>query len=197
VALLPAPVDAHAELISTEPAAGARLDAAPAQVVLRFTESVDVSDDAIEVLSASGDPVDVGDPAHPNGERSSIAVGLPSLDDATYVVSWRVISSDSHPVSGVFTFGVGDAGAALSDADAQVLANEARAGAGSDRLVGVSYGVVRFAAFAGLVVLIGGAVFAAGWWPASGGDRRARRILAGAWWVALGATVASIPLQAA
>jgi copper transport protein len=130
LALLPPPVDAHAELISTEPAAGEQLDAAPAQVVLRFTESVDVSDDAIEVLSATGDPVDVGDPAHPNGERSSIAVGLPSLDDATYVVSWRVISSDSHPVSGAFTFGVGDAGAALSDADAQALANEARAGAG-------------------------------------------------------------------
>ncbi len=196
LALSPAPADAHAELISTEPASGEQLDAAPAQVVLRFSESVDAADDAVEVLSAGGDPIDVGDPGHPDGDRSSVAVDLPSLDDGTYVVSWRVISSDSHPVSGAFTFGVGDAGGALSEADAQALVDDALAGAGSDRLVGVSYGVVRFAAFAGLLVLIGGAVFVAALWPAGAEDPRARRILSAAWWVALGATVLSIPLQA-
>ncbi|HET6834706.1 MAG TPA: FixH family protein [Acidimicrobiales bacterium] len=196
LALRPAPADAHAELISTEPASGQQLDAAPEQVVLRFSESVDVADDAVEVLTAGGDRIDVGDPGHPDGEGSSVAVDLPSLEDGTYVVSWRVLSSDSHPVSGAFTFGVGDAAAGVSDADAQALVNDAQAGAGSDRVVGVTYGVVRFAAFAGLVVLIGGAVFVAALWPAGADDPRARRILAGAWWVALGATVLSIPLQA-
>jgi copper transport protein len=164
--------------------------------VLRFSESVDVSDDAVEVLTAGGDRIDVGDPGHLDGERSSVAVDLPDVDDGTYVVSWRVLSSDSHPVSGAFTFGVGDAAAALSDVDAQALVDDALAGAGSDRLVGVSYGIVRFAAFAGLVVLVGGAVFVAALWPPGAEDPRARRILAGAWWVALGATVLSIPLQA-
>lgn len=192
----PAPADAHAELISTEPASGEQLDVAPQQVVLRFSESVDVGDDAVEVLSAGGDQVDVGEPAHPNGERSSVAVDLPDLDDGTYVVSWRVVSSDSHPVSGAFTFGVGDAATALSDADAQALVDEARAGAGSDRVVGVTYGIVRFAAFVGLVVLVGGAVFVAALWPGGADDARARRILGGAWQVAVGATVLSIVLQA-
>jgi copper transport protein len=196
LALAPAPADAHAELVSTEPASGEQLDAAPERVVLRFTESVDVSDDAVEVLTADGDRIDIGDPGHPDGERSSVAVDLPGLDDGTYVVSWRVLSSDSHPVSGAFTFGVGDAAAALSDADAQALVDDALAGAGSDRLVGISYGIVRFAAFAGVVVLVGGAVFVAALWPAGVEAPRARRTLAGAWWVALGATVLSIPLQA-
>jgi copper transport protein len=196
LALGPARADAHAELISTEPASGEQLDAAPERVVLRFTESVDVSDDAIEVLTAGGDPVDVHDPGHPDGEGSAVAVDLPDLGDGTYVVSWRVISSDSHPVSGAFTFGVGDAAAALSDADAQALVDDAQAGAGSDRFVGVSYGVVRFAGFASLLVLVGGAVFVAALWPAGADDPRARRILAGAWWLALGATVLSVPLQA-
>ena len=195
LALGPAPADAHAELISTEPASDEQLDAAPERVVLRFSESVDVSDDAVEVLTAGGARVDVGDPGHLDGERSAVAVDLPDLDDGTYVVSWRVLSSDSHPVSGAFTFGVGDA-AVVSDADAQALVDDALAGAGSDRFVGVSYGVVRFAAFAALVVLIGGAVFVAALWPTGAEDPRARRILAGAWWVALGATVLSIPLQA-
>jgi copper transport protein len=192
----PAPADAHAELISTEPASGEQLDAAPDRVVLRFSESVDVAEDAVQVLTAGGDRVDAGDPGHPDGERSSVAVDLPALDDGTYVVSWRVLSSDSHPVSGAFTFGVGDAAASLSDADAQALVDQARAGAGSDRVVGVGYGIVRFAAFAGLVVLVGGAVFLAALWPAGADEPLARRILGGAWWVALGATVLSIPLQA-
>jgi copper transport protein len=192
----PAPADAHAELISTEPASGEQLDAAPDRVVLRFSESVDVAEDAVQVLTAGGDRVDAGDPGHPDGEGSSVAVDLPALDDGTYVVSWRVLSSDSHPVSGAFTFGVGDAAASLSDADAQALVDQARAGAGSDRVVGVGYGIVRFAAFAGLVVLVGGAVFLAALWPAGADEPLARRILGGAWWVALGATVLSIPLQA-
>jgi copper transport protein len=196
LAVAPAPADAHAELVSTEPASGEQLDAAPERVVLRFTESVDASDDAVEVLTADGARIDIGDPGHPDGERSSVAVDLPGLDDGTYVVSWRVLSSDSHPVSGAFTFGVGDAAAALSDADAQALVDDALAGAGSDRLVGISYGIVRFAAFAGLVVLVGGAVFVAALWPAGVEAPRARRTLAGAWLAALGATVLSIPLQA-
>jgi copper transport protein len=196
LALGPAPADAHAELISTEPASGEQLDEAPSQVVLRFSESVDVADDAVEVLTAGGDRVDAGDPGHPNGEGSSVAVDLPSLDDGTYVVSWRVLSADSHPVSGAFTFGVGDAAASLSDADAQVLVDDARAGAGSDRVVGVTYGIVRFAAFAALVVLVGGVIFVAALWPAGADDARARRTLGGAWWMALGATLLSIPLQA-
>jgi copper transport protein len=196
LALGPAPADAHAELISTEPASGEQLDEAPRQVALRFSESVDAADDAIEVLTAGGVRIDVGDPGHPNGEGSSVVVDLPELDDGTYVVSWRVISSDSHPVSGAFTFGVGDAAAALSDADAQALVDDARAGAGSDRVVGVTYGVVRFAAFAGLLVLVGGAIFVAALWPAGAGEPRARWILGGAWWAAVGATVLSIPLQA-
>jgi copper transport protein len=197
LALGPAPADAHAELISTEPASGERLDVTPERVVLRFTESVDVADDAVEVLTAGGDRVDAGDPGHPGGDGSTVAVDLPDLEDDTYVVSWRVLSSDSHPVSGAFTFGVGDAAASLSDADAQALLDDAQAGAGSDRSVGVAYGVVRFAAFAGLLMLVGGAVFVAALWPAGAEDGRARRILAGAWWVTLGATVLSIPLQAA
>lgn len=196
LASVPAPADAHAELISTEPAAGDQLDAAPDRVVLRFSESVDVADDGVEVLTAGGDRVDVGEPGHPDGEGSSVAVDLPGLDDGTYVVSWRVLSSDSHPVSGAFTFGVGDVAASLSDADAQALVDQARAGAGSDRVVGVSYGIVRFAAFAGLVVLVGGTVFLAALWPEGADEPRPRRVLGGAWWVALGATVLSIPLQA-
>ena len=36
-----------------------------------------------------------------------MSVSTPKLDDGTYVVTWRVISADAHPVRGAFTFTVG------------------------------------------------------------------------------------------
>ncbi|HZM40991.1 MAG TPA: copper resistance protein CopC [Acidimicrobiales bacterium] len=195
--LTPARADAHAELLSTEPAAGEHLATAPDQVVLHFSEAVNLGDDLVRVLDSAGDEVDAGDPVHLNGERSSVALPLPSLDDGGYVVSWRVISSDGHPVGGAFTFRVGDASAAAPGED-QALIDDVLGGSGQgDTVLGVVYGVARFAAFAGVIVLIGAIAFVAWLWPAGRDDRRARRIGAVAWWTALVATLACIPLYAA
>ena len=195
--LTPARADAHAELLSTEPAAGEHLATAPDQVVLHFSEAVNLGDDLVRVLDSAGDEVDAGDPVHLNGERSSVALPLPSLDDGGYVVSWRVISSDGHPVGGAFTFRVGDASAAAPGED-QALIDDVLGGSGQgDTVLGVVYGVARFAAFAGVIVLVGAIAFVAWLWPAGRDDRRARRIGAVAWWTALVATLACIPLYAA
>ncbi len=56
---------------------------------------------------------------------------------------------------------------------------------------------MRFAAFAGVTVLVGSVVFLAWLWPAGAADRRARRVVAGAWITAAAATVLCIPLQGA
>jgi len=195
--LTPVRADAHAELLSTEPAAGEHLATAPDQVVLHFSEAVNLGDDLVRVLDSAGVEVDAGDPVHLNGERSSVALPLPSLDDGGYVVSWRVISSDGHPVGGAFTFRVGDASAAAPGED-QALIDDVLGGSGQgDTVLGVVYGVARFAAFAGVIVLIGAIAFVAWLWPAGRDDRRARRIGAVAWWTALVATLACIPLYAA
>jgi copper transport protein len=195
--LSPARADAHAELLSTEPAAGEHLATSPDQVVLHFSEAVNLGDDLVRVLDSEGDQVDAGDPVHLNGERSSVALPLPSLEDGGYVVSWRVISSDGHPVGGAFTFRVGDASAAAPGED-QALIDDVLGGSGQgDTVLGVAYGVARFTAFAGITVLVGAIAFVAWLWPAGRDDRRVRRIGAVAWWTALVATLACIPLYAA
>jgi copper transport protein len=190
----PSRAEAHAELVATEPAAGEHFDVAPDRVVLRFTEAVDVAEDSVEVFAGSGDAVGVGEARHPPADRARVEVELPSLDDGAYVVAWRVVSTDSHPVRGAFTFRVGDAGTAE---DAEALMDELLAGSGGDRWLGAVYGVARFAAFAGIVVMVGGAAFVLALWPAGTGDRRTRRLLRSGWWVALLATAAAIGLQGA
>jgi copper transport protein len=187
------PADAHAVLESTAPADGDQLDAAPGQVVLRFSESVSTPDDGIVVYAGSGDPLDIGEPSHPDGDGSAVAVDLPGLEDGAYVVSYRVISSDSHPVSGAFTFTVGD----VDPAEAQALQASLGGGTGGDDTVGIVYGIARFLAFAGLILLIGGAAFVLGVWPDGLASRRVRRLVRTGWALAVVATAACIGLQGA
>ena len=196
VLALPGRADAHAELISTEPAASEQLATAPEAVVLHFSEAVDLTDDAIEVLDANANRLDIGEPEHAEGDRAALSVSLPDLDDGAYVVAWRVVSSDSHPIGGAFTFRVGEAGAV--SVDDQALIDDVLGGSrDGDSTLGAVFGVVRFAAFAGITVLVGAAVFLAWLWPAGAADRRARRIVGAAWLTTAVATVLSIPLQGA
>nr|WP_018504002.1 copper resistance protein CopC [Parafrankia discariae] len=167
------PASAHAVLTGSDPVGGAALDTAPAQVTLTFSESVSVKSDSIRVLDTTGARADQGG-AHGGAAASQATVALRSgLGPGTYVVSWRVVSADSHPVGGAFAFGVGgppDAGAAAA----------LPSGGGGSRVVGVALGTARFIAFAGAALLIGATFFVAVLWPA--GARRpgpARLIIAG------------------
>ena len=71
-------------------------------------------------------------PARPStrtAQQTEVAASLPKLDDGTYVVTWRVTSSDSHPIEGAYTFQVGSK-ATLSQAE---RAGRRRLVAGGDR----------------------------------------------------------------
>jgi copper transport protein len=194
---LPGRADAHAELLSTEPSPGEQLADAPGAVVLHFSEAVDIADDTVEVLDASGGRLATGAPQHPAGERASVSVALPRLDDGAYVVAWRVVSSDSHPIGGAFTFRVGDA-ATAEPGDDQALIDDVLGGSrDGDAVLGGVFGIVRFLGFAGVTGLVGAVAFVVWLWPAGAGERRAQRVVAGAWLTAVVATVLCIPLQGA
>ena len=111
------PADAHASLADIRPADRSSLTVAPSEVVLTFTEPVEVPSGGIRVLDATATRVDLG--AIDTGDPAIVGVALPAdLPDGAYMVSYRVISADSHPVGGVRTFTVGDA----EEVPAEVLA---------------------------------------------------------------------------
>ncbi|MCX6400506.1 MAG: copper resistance protein CopC [Propionibacteriales bacterium] len=99
-----APASAHASLVSTDPAEGAVLAAAPEEVTFTFDESVQLVPDGLLAFDASGDPVEIDASA-----SGKVVTGdLPSdLDDGTYVLTWRVVSADGHPIAGSLTFHIG------------------------------------------------------------------------------------------
>lgn len=199
---LPAAASAHATLVSSEPARGVTVREQPDEVVLRFSEPVEAAFGALRVVGADGKRVDDGKSGHPTGRPDALRVGLKDgIADGTYVATYRVISADSHPVSGGVVFNVGRPGAA--PADVTKLVN-AEAGPVSK----TAMKVVRGVAYLATAVLAGGLIFlVVVWGPALGATgapaaaaamhRRVRPILVGAAAVGAAATGLGLGLQAA
>jgi copper transport protein len=192
IALFATPAFAHATIQGSEPAQSASLPSGspPRAVTVRFDQPVTVSADSIQVFDGSGKRVKTG--AVVSGKTADeITAPLPRLGDGTYVVTWRVVSSDSHPVQGAFTFGVG--AAAGSSADIQgLLAKSA-----GDRTVGLLFGLDRALAFLGTLVLVGGLAFVRWWWPDASVRRDITRLLLLAAVVTVVSALAGIALQGA
>jgi copper transport protein len=184
------PASAHAVLESTDPSAGAVLDRAPERVVLRFSERVEVAIGAVRVFDGTGERLDTGKVARGEG-GTAVSVSLPELDNGAYVVTYRVVSADSHPIHGALTFRVGPAGGP----DDQALVQRLLAADGGSTVVGAAYAVTRFATFASLLLLVGAVVFLVGLWPDGAATRRLRRTVWGAWAGALISTLLAIGMQ--
>jgi copper transport protein len=170
---------AHAVLASSSPAPGELVPAgrAVSVVELRFDEPVEVGLGSVRVVAADGRRVDLGRVYHPGGASSQVAVGLRShLAEGSYLVSWRVVSADSHPVAASFTFSLGHAGPVAAGTPGS-----------SGRDVAVALGVDRFVGYVGLVTLLGGVVFLLVCWPAGWAVTRARVVV----WCGLGGAAVS------
>jgi copper transport protein len=192
VVTMASPASAHAQLESTQPNQSSVVLTSPPQVVLHFGEPVEIDFGSVRVIGSGGRRVDNGGTHHPSGDTHAVVISLPPrLPDGTYVVAWRVISADSHPVHGAFIFSVGTARGAGKAAS---LASDLNTQSGSTS-VGLVYGLVRFGAFAGLVVLLGVAAIVWLVWPAGGTTRRIGRIVWVSWATLLVCTVVGIAIQ--
>ena len=108
---LPAGASAHALLEKSEPARGANPATSPEEVALFFNEPVEASFGAVRIFDSAGEEVETGPIARPAASSEAISVALPKeLGDDGYTVTYRVVSADSHPVSGGYVFSVGEGG---------------------------------------------------------------------------------------
>jgi copper transport protein len=179
------PAAAHAALLSTDPPAGTTLESAPAEVVLTFSEPVRAVVERIRAIAPDGTRADSGTPTV---RGSALHVPLKSKGQrGTYVVSYRVISADSHPIAGGLVFSVG-----------APSANAARVSSGqpaTSMAMRTGVAAARFVGYAGLILLAGPVIFLLLLWPrrlATSGP--ARMALAGGALLFVG-TLAELALQ--
>ncbi|MEV0443687.1 copper resistance protein CopC [Streptomyces spectabilis] len=181
-----APADAHAALTDSDPKRGAVVAKAPEQVSLTFSEKVAMSDGSVRVLDPAGKRADTGKTT----DLGSTTYGVklkPGLPDGTFTVAYQVVSADSHPIAGAFTFSIG------APSDTKVALPDQEVGGG---LVGKLYDTARYLAYAGFIVVVGGAAFVLGCWPRGAGVRPLQRLVVSGWLALTGATLATLLLRA-
>jgi len=104
---LPAAAWAHAALLQTTPVASRVVNTPPKEVALRYSEAVEPRFAIVSVTDASGSRETAGSPSRSPADADTLVVPLKRLHEGWYLVYWRVISVDGHPVRGAFTFALG------------------------------------------------------------------------------------------
>ncbi|WP_203728426.1 copper resistance CopC/CopD family protein [Paractinoplanes durhamensis] len=166
-----APASAHAALVATDPGNGTIVPDAPNKVTLTFSESVQLVSGKIQVLAPDGSRADQGEPTVDGG---TLTIPLRSGGGrGTYLVSFRVISADSHPIGGSITYSVGAASTPPTSTvdDSKV-----------DPVVRALIPVGKYLGYAGLVLLVGPALVLALLWPHRLSRRGPSRVV----WTGLG-----------
>lgn len=160
-----APASAHATLIGTDPVEGAVLDAAPERVTFTFNESVIGVPAGIRVFDATG--AEVASSATVRDARLLVDLDE-ELGEGTFVVVWRLVSADGHPIGGSLSFSVGRPSDVVdvptTSADATTTAP-------------LQLSVVRWTGYVGLLLAAGVAVFAVLFLPGGRDADAARRRL--------------------
>lgn len=125
------PASAHDQLLSTSPKDGAVVATVPDEVTLTFSDLVmDAGGEAnqVRILDSSCRPIDAGDATIADNVVTQ-RITQPATGPVT--VQWRVVSRDGHPVSGEFSFTVGDGPAASPSCAAAAAPTTPDSGGGS------------------------------------------------------------------
>ncbi|MEU7395125.1 copper resistance protein CopC [Streptomyces albogriseolus] len=181
-----APASAHAALRASDPEDGSVVRTAPTHITLTFTESVGLLEDSFRIYGPDNRRVPMEEPEHAAGAADTARAALPrDLGEGTYTVAWRVVSADSHPVSGAFTFSIGKPSptppAAPQDHAEHPVTKSL-------------YDTGRYLAYLAAALLIGTAAFAALCRPPDTGPLRAPLLFG--WWTLLVTTAALLILRA-
>lgn len=97
------PVSAHAALTGSDPADGASLAAEPSQVTLDFNENIG-SSAKVAVTAPDGTAIDV---TKVRAVDRQVTAAVASVGQrGTYTLSFRVVSTDGHPVSDTIKYDV-------------------------------------------------------------------------------------------
>jgi copper transport protein len=176
---------AHAALESTDPADGSVLKSAPRTLTLTFSESVALLDDSFRVYDPDNRRVKTSSAHHAKDTGDTASVTLPAkLGTGTFTVAWRVVSADSHPVSGAFTFSIGKPSATTAISTAPT----------EEPLTGSLYDIARYFAYIAAALLIGTAAFVVLCRPPD--PSVLNKPIRMGWWTLLAATLALLVLRA-
>jgi copper transport protein len=96
---------AHADLLSSAPAANSSVKTSPPRLLLTFTEAIDPGNSSLTLLGPDGRPLAGFGQLRVNGAATIATASVPSLEPGVYTVKYRVTSAaDGHVTSGQYAF---------------------------------------------------------------------------------------------
>jgi copper transport protein len=172
------PALAHAALLSAVPADGVTIPDPPKTLQLDFNEPV--SPLVMRLVRPNGQIAILTNVVAAN---KSVTIAAPSMpQQGTYVLSWRVISADGHPVGGVVSFAIGQPSSGVSAPPVEGAA-----------ALHLAIWVAQVMLSIGLFVGVGGAAFAV--WLGETRPLPGEKLFAAAMIGGFAAAVVSLPLQ--
>jgi copper transport protein len=105
-----ATTEAHANLARSEPAANSVVPTSPAQIVMEFTEPPDLHFSTWVLFDAGANQVATGSFQGLDGSATTLFFAPPQLENGTYTIAYRVLSTvDGHVSGSTLSFSVGEA----------------------------------------------------------------------------------------
>lgn len=105
VLVAPSVAFAHASPVEMRPNSGARLDTAPTEISIRFSERLEGGSSRMRVARTSGERVDLGE-ARVSADGYTLSIPV-SNTEGIYTVSWSVVSKDDgHFTRGSYAYSV-------------------------------------------------------------------------------------------
>ncbi len=106
--LFPSFIDAHAYLQQSSPSANETILSSPSKITLQFNESIQPAFHSIQVTNSTGERVDLDDSYIADNQPKTLEANIrPNLADGLYIIGWKIISGDGHPLEGSIPFQIG------------------------------------------------------------------------------------------
>ena len=103
-AVAPFSVFAHAIMVKSQPEQNAIIATSPQKIDVWFNDKVGNEYKALAVIDSAGNRVDNKDVQQELMDASHIYCTTPTLSSGTYTIRYRVVSIDTHIVTGKFQF---------------------------------------------------------------------------------------------
>ena len=96
---------AHPELVKADPAVRGHVSGSPRALRITFSEPLVPAFSGAELIGPSGQAVKLGKPAVDSKDKRVLIVPITArLAPGTYTVKWHAVSSDTHRITGSYTF---------------------------------------------------------------------------------------------
>lgn len=148
---IPGIASAHAILESSSPEASTLLVSSPKEIRLDFDEQVEATLGDVRVYDSEQREVVNSKTVRSSSDLSIVTADIPTLQNGVYVVVWRVVSADGHPVAGAFPFEIGTKSTGTSAALLEEVLNRTE----TTSPLGNPMSALRLLGFLGLILLVG------------------------------------------